>query len=348
MEVSKYIMLFHKKMKGDINSQEQKELSDWLQQEDSRGLAEGLEKAWGLSQRYKENYEPDVDAGLARLQQRIASAREGGNRVGVRALPPRRRAFPWFSAAAAIALLAAIGWWWAGNGNAADQNNALFYTAGAGESVEAVLPDGSVVMLNENSFLSVDADLTNTSERHVELTGEAYFKVEPHPSRPFIITTRYAEVQVLGTAFNLRAYPEEGFTEVEVEEGSVRLSELSNGDAIELSSGQRGVCRPGAPLNAKTSPGLNAHSWRTRRLNFRDVPLGEVLHAIERHYSVELTLQNPEIRNCGVTTSFQEASLGEVLQTLSLIFSLEAEPVNGRSAGFLLKGGRCRPADSVH
>lgn len=70
MEVSKYIMLFHKKMKGDINSQEQKELSDWLQQEDSRGL----EKAWGLSQRYKENYEPDVDAGLSRLQQRIASS----------------------------------------------------------------------------------------------------------------------------------------------------------------------------------------------------------------------------------------------------------------------------------
>ena len=55
-------MLFHKKLKGEINSEEQEELSRWLQQKGRHGLSEDLEKAWNLSERYKEGYEPDVDA----------------------------------------------------------------------------------------------------------------------------------------------------------------------------------------------------------------------------------------------------------------------------------------------
>ncbi|MCB0567001.1 MAG: FecR domain-containing protein, partial [Phaeodactylibacter sp.] len=266
MEVSKYIMLFHKKLKGEINSQEQEELSDWLQQENRRGFTEGLDKTWNLSKRYKQGYEPDVDAGLARLQQRMAAARKTEPSRVLQPLRTRRRSYRWLSAAAAIALLAAIGWWWLDHGNAGSEPNALIYTTGSGESEEALLPDGSTVVLNENSFLSVNPEFQNASERLVELVGEAYFKVTPNPSRPFRIATSDAMVEVLGTAFNLRSYPEEGFTEVEVEEGSVRLSGLDNENAIQLAPGQRGICRPGTAMNAKDSPGLNAQSWRTHRL----------------------------------------------------------------------------------
>ena len=343
MEVSKYIMLFHKKLKGEINSQEQEELSDWLQQENRRGFTEGLDKTWNLSKRYKQGYEPDVDAGLARLQQRMAAARKTEPSRVLQPLRTRRRSYRWLSAAAAIALLAAIGWWWLDHGNAGSEPNALIYTTGSGESEEALLPDGSTVVLNENSFLSVNPEFQNASERLVELVGEAYFKVTPNPSRPFRIATSDAMVEVLGTAFNLRSYPEEGFTEVEVEEGSVRLSGLDNENAIQLAPGQRGICRPGAAMNAKASPGLNAQSWRTQRLQFRDMPLKEALNCLERHFKVDLKLANGEIADCSITTKFDNVSLPEVFEAFKLIFDVQVQEVEG---GYLLKGGRCEMAGS--
>ena len=342
MEVSKYIMLFHKKLKGEINSQEQQELSDWLQRENRRGFTEELEKAWSLSTRYKEGYEPDMDAGLARLQQRIAEAKQPGKR---RALtpPPRRRSFRWLSLAAAFALLATVGWWWMSNRTVGDEGNALLYTTGPGESEEIILPDGSSAVLNENSFLSVNPEFQNASERLVELAGEAYFKVTPNPSRPFRIATSDAMVEVLGTAFNLRSYPEEGFTEVEVEEGSVRLSGLDNENAIQLAPGQRGICRPGTAMNAKDSPGLNAQSWRTHRLQFRNTPLSEALACLERHFKVELQLVNSQLADCGISMKFEDFTLNEVLDGLTLIFNVQVYPMEG---GYRLEKGSCKPAAS--
>ena len=342
MEVSKYIMLFHKKLKGEINLQEQKELSDWLQRENRHGFTEELEKAWSLSTRYKEGYEPDMDAGLARLQQRIAEAKQPGKR---RALtpPPRRRSFRWLSLAAAFALLATVGWWWMSNRTVGDEGNALLYTTGPGESEEIILPDGSSAVLNENSFLSVNPEFQNASERLVELVGEAYFKVTPNPSRPFRIATSDAMVEVLGTAFNLRSYPEEGFTEVEVEEGSVRLSGLDNENAIQLAPGQRGICRPGTAMNAKDSPGLNAQSWRTHRLQFRNTPLSEALACLERHFKVELQLVNSQLADCGISMKFEDFTLNEVLDGLTLIFNVQVYPMEG---GYRLEKGSCKPAAS--
>lgn len=341
MEVTKFILLLHKKLKGEIGQQEQKELSDWLQREKPDGLAEGIEKAWNLSLRYKEHYEPDVDAGLDRLRARMAASAERGNGAGQRRpLAASRRPWRLLSAAAAAALVALAGWWWAQSGNASPEENAVLYTAGAEGVREVALPDGSSVLLNENSFLAVAADFRNASERRAELTGEAYFKVQPSPGRPFLITAGNAVVEVVGTAFNLRAYPGEGFTEVEVEEGKVRLYEAENSNPRELSAGQRGICRPGRSLSVQPAPGLNAHSWRTRRLEFRDIPLREALPALERHFQVKLKLADNRAADCGITMQFEDFSLDEVFGAFQLIFGMEVER-SGDGKSFLLKGGGC-------
>lgn len=341
MEVSKYILLFHKKMKGEINPREQEELGDWLQQENRYGFAEELEKTWNLSKRYKESYEPDVEAGLSCLQQRITDAKKASNSRRLQLAAGRRRPFGWMSVAAAIAFIAAAGWWWMGNGAADPGTEAILIAAGAGKSTETTLPDGSAVVLNENSSLVVSSDFRSASRRQVELAGEAYFKIEPNPSRPFLITTREARVEVVGTAFNLRAYPQEGFTEVEVEEGTVRLSGLAGGQEAELGPGQRGTCRPGTHLEKIDSPALNAHSWRTQRLQFRDTPLGEALPCLERHFGVELELASEEIAGCSITMKFEDFTLQEVFKALELIFRVEVQETKG---GYVLKGGACETA----
>ena len=337
MEVSKYIMLFHKKLKGEIDQQEQRELSDWLQRESPDGFTEGIEHAWNLSKRYKEGYEPDVDAGLARLQARIAASREPESGATLRRLPASRRLFPWLPAAAAIALLAALGWWRYGTGNTAFDKDTILYATGSGETKDISLPDGSAVVLNVNSFLTVPAAFRDASERGVELSGEAYFDIRHDPSRPFRITAGDAMVEVLGTAFNLRSYPAEGFTEVEVQEGVVRLSGLQGGQAVDLAAGLRGAVRPGQPISRQPAPGLNAQSWRTQRLAFRDTPLNEALACLERHFNVELKLSNSGLADCGITMEFEDFTLPEVFKAFELIFNVQVQEMNDT---YLLKGGR--------
>src|SRR5690606_2603405 len=71
-----------------------------------------------------------------------------------------------------------------------------------------LLPDGSTVLLNNNSSLDFPQQFTGDT-REVILKGEAYFDIKPDASRPFIIHTGKVKTRVLGTAFNIRAYPEE-------------------------------------------------------------------------------------------------------------------------------------------
>jgi transmembrane sensor len=100
------------------------------------------------------------------------------------------------------------------------------------DSFEGVeLPDGSIVLLNRNSSISYDEDF---DPRHINLTGEAYFKVTT-VGIPFTVATTLGEVAVLGTKFDIISSDDE--LEVEVESGKVELK--TDTEERELSRGQR-------------------------------------------------------------------------------------------------------------
>ena len=116
------------------------------------------------------------------------------------------------------------------------------------------------------------------------------------------------------------------------------------GDAhVGEAPGQRGICRPGTAMNAKDSPGLNAQSWRTHRLQFRNTPLSEALACLERHFKVELQLVNSQLADCGISMKFEDFTLNEVLDGLTLIFNVQVYPMEG---GYRLEKGSCKPAAS--
>src|SRR5690606_6485205 len=97
-----------------------------------------------------------------------------------------------------------------------------------------ILPDGTVVFLNAVSRLNIGADFNN-KQRNVYLTGEAFFEVGHDPEKPFIAHTGAYSVTVLGTKFNVKAYPTEPVSETTLIEGSViiQATDAHTGD-IEL------------------------------------------------------------------------------------------------------------------
>ena len=101
------------------------------------------------------------------------------------------------------------------------------------------LPDGSTVWLNASSSLTYPKDF-GKDFREVDLIGEAFFDVVKDPSHPFIIHTRVVDVKVLGTAFNVKAYPEDKTTETSLIRGSVELTvKNKNHDKYTLTPNQK-------------------------------------------------------------------------------------------------------------
>ena len=89
-------------------------------------------------------------------------------------------------------------------------------------------PDGSIVTLNRNSKLIFPKHFTK-NVREVTITGEAFFDVKPNTSKPFIINAGNVQVKVLGTSFNVCAYPGTETVEVVVESGKVQVTRKNCG-----------------------------------------------------------------------------------------------------------------------
>lgn len=200
---------------------------------------------------------------------------------------------------------------------------------------EYVLPDGSVVALNSNSKLHFPKKFKNNS-REVTITGEAFFDVKPDPDNPFIINAGNAQVKVLGTAFNVCAYPETETVEVVVESGSVQVLSVNNEKPDEISqlllnTGEKGtlfntVNRLEKTLN--TDP--NYLAWKTNNLIFNETPLWEVAEHLEKIYHIDIEMEEDTLENLALTAEFENESLHFILDVVKLTFDLELSERNGQ------------------
>jgi transmembrane sensor len=96
-------------------------------------------------------------------------------------------------------------------------------TTRPGSKTQLRLPDGTSVWLNASSNLTYDENF-GKNLREVNLSGEAFFDVVKDPSRPFIIHTKAINIKVLGTEFNVKAYPDDAYTETSLIRGSVEVT----------------------------------------------------------------------------------------------------------------------------
>lgn len=193
---------------------------------------------------------------------------------------------------------------------------------------EYILPDGSVVALNSNSKLEFPKKFKN-NYREVTITGEAFFDVIPDPEKPFIINAGKAQVKVLGTSFNVSAYPENETVEVVVETGTVQVVCNEKTETLEvaeilLKPGEKGILlnSPGK-LEKTMNTDLNYLAWKTHNLIFDETPLNEVVRYLNKAYHTEIKLNNKNLENLVLTAQFEKKSVDFILNVLQLTFGLE-------------------------
>lgn len=294
-----------------------------------------LKKFWELSKQYKKDYEPDVDAGFSKFKQKLTADKNQKAEPIIISLKKRRR--NWFAIAASIALIFAVGWIGLTLNNTSEK--LLVESTTAKRLKEVRLADGTTVFLNEKSELRFPKGFRELATREVYLKGEAYFKVVENPNQPFIIHTAETQVEVLGTSFNLRAYEEESFTEIEVETGKVNFHTKNKSESLLLKASKKGVCVHGGKMSQKEAPNLLAQSWRTKVLKFRKTPIKEAITALERHYKVKIDIEKAGFKNCPITYSFIRQPLEDILEVIGAAFGSKMD--GNMKDGFVFYGGSC-------
>ena len=218
--------------------------------------------------------------------------------------------------AAAAVILLGIAFWQYPNFSDSEMINRQTI---AQEKTTIDLPDGSKVWLNQNSSLQYEKSF---DQRIVYLEGEAFFEVAKKNGQSFEIFAGDSKTKVLGTSFNVRAYPNENKVEIAVETGKVNFS--AENDAQEnalLTKGEFATyTKSSQEVEKLTFTKLNAAAWKKGALQFDDSKLEEVIESLERYYDIEIKVNNNKIYNCtwNSTDTHEKPVLEDLISTLGI------------------------------
>lgn len=214
-----------------------------------------------------------------------------------------------------------------------------------GSKTYLVLADGTKVWLNAGSKLSYDNDKYGDKLREVSLVGEAFFDVTKNPEKPFIIHTSNMDIKVLGTAFNVRCYPNERKTETSLIRGRIEVT-LKNrpSEKIYLKPNEKltllndNIVTPAAIISSKKTKDLIeapeamvtighlTHlnidstivetSWVENKLEFRSESFEDVASKMEKWYGVNINITDEDLKKEHLTGSFETETVEQALLAL--------------------------------
>jgi transmembrane sensor len=186
-----------------------------------------------------------------------------------------------------------------------------------------ILPDSSSVMLLPGSTLLCPIKFA-TEFREVQLVGEAFFEIAKRPNHPFLVQTSEITTRVLGTSFNVRAYPNEPEVKVRVKNGTVVVyPQTPSGigqprHAITLLSDQQVIYRKHQAQLEKFSSfsKMNISPIQRVSFEFNDMPVRAILDSIARVYQLEVTYEVGSLDKCILTTTLTDVPLPRKLSII--------------------------------
>ena len=322
-------ILFRKFIGGDCSPQEYAELMDILvenqQEERVKAMLQQVYQASSRSLRSVTFVDTDGHLKSPVETPVVEMAAQAG-----------RKRWRTLVAAATILVLLAGGWWWLKEKpstglakNIVTESSIRKFTQRA-EQKYLLLPDSTQVWLNAASSLEFP-ETFQANKREVYLVGEAFFDVKHAGHMPFLIHTGNVTTRVVGTAFNIKAYPDQPDVVVSVKRGKVQVNKNDQLVAI-LTMGQQ-VTVTAAAQQAEIQPTKESRvaDWTTGQLSYTSRPLGDILKDLERNYNVTIELTAGNLEQEIVTTSFRrDIGVGEALDILCGLTDAQLRKENGK------------------
>jgi ferric-dicitrate binding protein FerR (iron transport regulator) len=298
-------------LSGEASQSEKDKLTSWIGESPAnQRLFEENQRIWAKSHSYFSSTE-------------ISSDREKIKDQIIRQLSKPTKTVSlstWIYRVAAILILPimlGIGWY-LGSTETKSETQMCEVTAPKGQISKCVLADGTEVWLNAGTTIKYDPSLTGNT-REVQLDGEAYFKVSKNKHKPFVVNTKHAQIKVLGTIFNLKAYSGETKVETTLAEGSVVFS--LNGSAtkpVKLKPGEQLVYNiPEKKITLGKVETYLHTAWKDGKFVFKDADLQTIVQELEKLYDVRIHLENDSLLKLRFRGMFEyEENIFSALETL--------------------------------
>lgn len=193
--------------------------------------------------------------------------------------------------------------------------------AGQAERKKITLPDGSIVTINANTQLRIPSNF-GVHDRVIELKGEAVFEVAQNIAKPFTVRSGNLQTVVLGTSFNVKAYPGEKDVEIAVLTGKIRIEKKVAGQTTVLSAGltKDEVLHYNVvtdSLHIGTGKANEIAAWQNNVFYFEKASIPEIAAVLERQYNIHITLTGSAKHNCKYTLQLKNETIENAMILLS-------------------------------
>ena len=217
--------------------------------------------------------------------------------------------------------------------NAGNETKVLYNTISTprGGMYQLVLADGSNVFLNSSSSLRFPTSFAG-KERRVDMAGEAYFEIARNSSMPFIVNVAgKGEVTVIGTHFNVNAYPEEASINATLLEGSVRFSAINSNNSCVITPGEQAELNTNGQIRINSKPDIAVITgWKNGLFIFKGQNIGGIMRQISRWYDIDILYSGEISKETFSGIVSRNSNLLDVLKILQeggVIFKIEGKKV---------------------
>ena len=326
MNQNAFFELVTKVLSGEATPDEIKLFDSYMLDDECRDLYEWLKKEWDKDVEHPvEKFE--YARGLEKLQTKIKSAEQTQRAATVLRMPMQKR---FLYAAASVALLLTFAFLAKTlllSDNIKKQVHFQSYQTQRGERKVIELPDGSKIHMNSETSIRYPSDFSG-SERKVSLTGEAFFLVREDRQRPFTVQSGDVTTTVLGTSFNVSAFPENN-AYITVVSGKVKVTNQLADAKIILTKGEQAVYNKQVGDLSKTVVDVGPYTdWRNGILHFDGITFGEAIGQMERWYNVTIQCNSSTLIDRNIRGIYEKESLENVLEDMQFMLELKYEFVN--------------------
>ncbi len=231
-----------------------------------------------------------------------------------------RRRRTWLrSAAAVLIILSTWALWYKLGANIRDiilAANQKEVKIESGKIAKILLLDGTVIQAKGGSRLSYAENFNSMNQRRVQLEGEAYFEVAKDATKPFIIHTSSATVEVLGTAFNVKESKTTSEVIVAVIEGKVLFKDKVQSRTVYLEEQQIGVLKSDTLITISANS-HNYLNWVSGRLTFDKTSLAAVAQQLKYIYDVNIIIEDTELLRLSFTADMKARRIQTVLEQIA-------------------------------